>query len=191
VSPGDDDDRQAPVKRLIAIAATGAASLLAVSADARSGHHSAADHGEQRAAYRSDTRVAAKRFTTRATAHFDAGGVLRVRATRLSPKRVRVTAILVAGVRSPTRYTLDLGICTRGGCIDAGGKAYPAGPVMRGTTHVGHTAILERHGPGVIACVTASPRDAGPDPAAAGRAIGLKPTTGVTSNGAQLCPAMR
>jgi len=107
--------------------------------------------------------VATKESRTRATPNVASGGRLAVRATRLSPKRIRVTFKLSATAKRDTQARFLAAPCTKGGCIDTGSRAGRAFALAQGTTTIVRTVTLRRASSGAIACVDAFAYDLGPD----------------------------
>lgn len=100
---------------------------------------------------------------TKATPNVNGGGLFTIRATRQSPRQVRVTLKLVVRAKRPTRGSFMAGPCTKGGCIDTGSRRTRNFPLERRRTTIVRTLTLRRTHQGAIACVTAWGYDLGPD----------------------------
>lgn len=105
----------------------------------------------------------AKTRHTKATPNVSGGGLFTIRATRLSPRQVRVTLKLVVRGKRPTRGSLMAGPCTSGGCIDTGSRHTRSFPLGRRRTTIVRTLTLRRTYQGAIVCVVAWAYDLGPD----------------------------
>lgn len=109
---------------------------------------------------------------TKETVDVKGGGRFTVRATRLSPRQVRVTLKLVVSAKQRSQGSFLAGPCTTGGCIDTGTRGAGLFPLGRERTTVVRTITLRRRYQGAIACVMAWAYDRGPDGGLSGGVIG-------------------
>jgi hypothetical protein len=127
-----------------------------------------------------------KVYVSRATVHLRSGA-FDVVATRRSNTRIQVTTVFRVTATRPTNVSWVVGICTKGGCVDAGSKSTGPIPVAPGRRTISRMVTVQRTGGGAAACVTMQPMDDGPTVRSRNRLIKLR---GGTPDGAMLCPAL-
>jgi hypothetical protein len=127
-------------------------------------------------------------FVALKTNHFSPGATLRVRASRLSDKRIAVSTTFTVHVVHASSYSLGVTLIGPHKLVDPHGHNFVPVRLSPGTHRIARTTTVVWHHAGALRCVALEPVDRTSSPQLSGQVVRFRAGPGVTALGAQVCP---